>query len=392
MRLAAILALALPTSAFAQTSLTSADGYVYDLQTQDFGDMVNGTADSYDSWGELCLKTTLGFTSTCGTADVYRASGTPTITGGGRIATMRQWTHADSGVVVQREFFVPDSTHTSITGTGWVRMRERLYNPASDPITIMVRFGSVDSVGDLGSDSSTQVTGTSTGAPDLGAPMTWATTDDATLAGGDPSLVHVFSDVDAPFPVTRTFRNPPWAGVDAIGVEWEVTIPPDTEVSILHWESQQPDSTTAIALAQDLMTPAADDFFGMTPQDISLVANWSFGGGFGGPYSSFLGECPGEMDIAIGGITPGGRFALIRAPRGGRETIPAGPCAGTEIGLFQPDVLGIFRADQDGKRNWEAVRIGTQTCQDQFGGGFVQVIDLISCDVGRPFFVPFTAP
>jgi hypothetical protein len=51
------------------------------------------------------------------------------------------------------------------------------------------------------------------------------------------------------------------------------------------------------------------------------------------PVVDMAGTCPGPVTFTISGLTPGAPYYLARARDAGVATIPAGPCAGTEIRL-----------------------------------------------------------
>ena len=51
------------------------------------------------------------------------------------------------------------------------------------------------------------------------------------------------------------------------------------------------------------------------------------------PTLTIIGDCPGDHELIIEGLTPHGRFALIRGTAAGASSIPAGPCAGAPLPL-----------------------------------------------------------
>ncbi len=60
------------------------------------------------------------------------------------------------------------------------------------------------------------------------------------------------------------------------------------------------------------------------------------------------GSCPGEMIVTVASASPGGSVALLLGQAGGRQTIPVGPCAGTEVELGAPQIGAWVIADTDG--------------------------------------------
>jgi len=98
-----------------------------------------------------------------------------------------------------------------------------LANPTGNAITVPVRWG-----GNLGSDSSTFIKGTSSGDTILNASDDWVITDDAVAPEfGDPTLTHYFIP-NAPG-VTRT--NASLSG-DNLYVDYTVTIPAFSTISL----------------------------------------------------------------------------------------------------------------------------------------------------------------
>lgn len=92
---------------------------------------------------------------------------------------------------------------------------------------------------------------------------------------------------------------------------------------------------------------------------------------------SIAGTCgAGPMDFDLAGLTPSGRFAVISADTLGSATVPAGPCAGTPLGLSASGLaLRLLRtADASG----EAMLMPTippAVC----GNAYAQVLDLTTC-------------
>ena len=85
------------------------------------------------------------------------------------------------------------------------------------------------------------------------------------------------------------------------------------------------------------------------------------------------GVCPGEIALSLSGALPNAEIVLVGSPDAGGTLVPQGPCAGTEIGLDSPSLLGRFTADES----------GALTLSRSLAGGacelLVQALDEASC-------------
>jgi hypothetical protein len=91
------------------------------------------------------------------------------------------------------------------------------------------------------------------------------------------------------------------------------------------------------------------------------------------------GACPGPMFVEMGGMSPGGPVALVTASGEGEVAIPAGPCAGTGLGLTADGLglRGIFWADPIGGLSL-TTGIGAAAC-----GKAIQAVDVATCTVSH---------
>ncbi|MFG0329347.1 MAG: hypothetical protein ACF8PN_05545 [Phycisphaerales bacterium] len=97
--------------------------------------------------------------------------------------------------------------------------------------------------------------------------------------------------------------------------------------------------------------------------------------GGGGVSLTVNGTCPGQLSADVTGATPNGNVALIYARNTGSVTIPSGVCAGTQLGLDNSAMLvDTARADANGEVTFSG-NAPSGAC-----GGYVQALDLSSCD------------
>ena len=101
-----------------------------------------------------------------------------------------------------------------------------------------------------------------------------------------------------------------------------------------------------------------------------------------GPLLSVTGVCPGEITIGLTGATPDSGLGLIAAFAEGSSSVPAGPCAGTLLGLENPIPLTVVITDGSGSLSIP-LTVGDGAC-----GRFLQALDTATCAVSNVAAVP----
>lgn len=104
------------------------------------------------------------------------------------------------------------------------------------------------------------------------------------------------------------------------------------------------------------------------------------------------GHCPGDEIVTVAGASPGGLLELYASPSKGAGTVPSGACAGTELDLEDPRLVGVGAADGDGSFSL------TVPAPEAVCGVLLQTVDLATCETGgvahletgRPGAVPRT--
>ena len=304
------IAIFIAAPASARVDLTDPEGFLWDIQDDDYGEIGNGTTDAYDNWPQMCvtLDQALPSTSNCTAAETYNAGG---VAGTLELAGRQVATKVESinGLNVQRKIFVPD------TGLlGFCRYMEVLQNPTASTISVKLRIGSVDGTyADLGSDGGTTVTSTSDGSGILGPGLTFFTTDDASDGAGDPSMAHVMGSAGAFVPVSDVRQNVGGQGTD--GFYWEyanVSIPSGATVVLLHFQSQQQDRAGSQAISEDLQDPLSipEALFGVTSEELGGIVNFPLGPDSDGDGSPDSVDCepndptihPGAVEVVGDGV------------------------------------------------------------------------------------------
>lgn len=228
--------------------LRSAGGQRFDIQEGYGGELSDGTSDSYDGCYYLSIN-----------GIQYRVGGgAATIDG----RTVRMPTVTVTGSLdVSRTAYVPE------TGGDFVRYYDTITNTGDAAAVVAVRYH-----GNLGSDGSTTVWGSSSGDTTVSPADYWYGTDD-TDGSGDPSLAHVFHGEGGSIsPATQTLTG------DNLSTEFEVAVGPGETVAFLAFAFQGANQAAVRAQVEELMFDVASATDDMDGGDLSLVVNFGLGG------------------------------------------------------------------------------------------------------------------
>jgi phage baseplate assembly protein gpV len=191
-----------------------------------------------------------------------------------------------SGLKVQRKIYVPPS------GAG-ARLLDIVANPTSAPITTSVVVGDLTTrdIGDLGSDSFTNVRATSSGDASLTADDDWGVSTDAATSGGDAAFGYVWNGGGSQRAALAQIGGPALddpattLGQEQLGWGWaSVTIAPGEAAAFTSWLVQKVTASGSFADqwplaeqgAQALRSaPLASVFAGMDAAEIKAVRNWA---------------------------------------------------------------------------------------------------------------------
>lgn len=157
---------------------------------------------------------------------------------------------------VSRQVYVPAEGD-------WARYYDLIINN-----TRRVQTAEIEIYGNLGSDNSTQLMGTSDGDSSIETSDTWFATDDFADGGGDPSLAHVFRRTRGKLRPTKVTLER-----DSISISYRVKIPPRGKKAIVLFAVQTKSSTEARNLAAELVKFGTKAKARLDPQDIRLIAN-----------------------------------------------------------------------------------------------------------------------
>ena len=100
------------------------------------------------------------------------------------------------------------------------------------------------------------------------------------------------------------------------------------------------------------------------------------------PQLSIAGHCPGRVSLSLTNATPDGLVAFGWGTTEGPITLPPGPCAGTDIGLADPNPLIVLTADLTGGISLDRT-VGRNDCRL-----FVQALDVATCGPSNVASVP----
>lgn len=100
------------------------------------------------------------------------------------------------------------------------------------------------------------------------------------------------------------------------------------------------------------------------------------------PQLALVGACPGSVSLSLTNATPDGLVVFGWGTTEGSVTLSPGSCAGTELGLAAPDLLGTLRADNSAAIAHDE-DLGGDDC-----GLFVQALDLTTCQPSNVACLP----
>ncbi|MHC4742810.1 MAG: S8 family serine peptidase [Planctomycetota bacterium] len=206
-----------PCHGSGREDLYDPDGYLYDITTGSGTNIGTGTDDAYDSAYLLRIN---GVTYNTGH---LLLSGRNIICG----------VEVLSGLQVKRKIYVPATKDGTLGNFG--RWYDSLYNPSSSPIVVSVEYSS-----NLGSDSSTVVTGTSDGDTSIETSDQWVATDDSWDGTEDPSLAHIMHLEDAIEPVDSAVLSGGGYGNDRLIWRYDnVVVNPGQTIAFLTFAVQE---------------------------------------------------------------------------------------------------------------------------------------------------------
>jgi len=169
-----------------------------------------------------------------------------------------------SGLDVTRKIFVP-------TDDSFARFLEILENPTGSAIAVEVFLDT-----NLGSDDSTDMVATSSGDLIFNTLDDWIITDDDDNGGDDPTMVHAMSCPGATLNPSILFAEalPGANGDDSIEYTYNVNVPANGRVIIMHFASQNQNQAVAAASALHLVNLQGSTLSGMSSGELADVVNY----------------------------------------------------------------------------------------------------------------------
>lgn len=261
-------------------TLADAEGTDWEIQT-------DGRVETGFLLSGLVLSTQSATTG----LELFPAFGTAVLEQGGRELRLGPATLAQ--LEVRRKVFVPEND-------GFVRYLEIFDNP-----TLVTRVVDVRLVSILGSGVSTQVVATSSGDQVVGFSDRWVVTDDTSLAGGTPAVVHTFGGPGAALePFSAMLAG------DDLELVYRLSVPPGKRVMLLHFAARHPDRATARDLAQRLEALEGSAAVGLSASEALAIVNFavapdSDGDGLTDAREEVLGTDPTSSDSDNDGFPDG---------------------------------------------------------------------------------------
>lgn len=221
-------------------NLNDTNGFLWDIRED--GRMSNGTSDAYDGGMRLRIDAQ-GFPNFDEASELQ----------GGRevelgIATM-------SDLLVSRRIYVPSDQ-------AFARYLEILRNPTDTDIDIELEI-----LTNLGSDGGTVIVSTSDGDATIEAGDSYVVTDDAGDGSGDPSLAHVVGRAPGLLPTIS-------APIGNINYSYNITVPANDRMIVMHFDSQNANRAAAIASAQSLVLLTDGALEGLSTEELDDIINF----------------------------------------------------------------------------------------------------------------------
>jgi hypothetical protein len=223
--------------------LRTGNGFLFDVMVESSMGMSNGLIDAYD--GCYMLRVSKA---------EFRATSFTVLFGGRGVQSPRH--DVTSDIQVSRQVYVPRAGD-------WARYYDLIINDSKRPQTIDVEL-----YGNLGSDSSTKLVGTSDNDMVIEPSDHWLATDDHSDGSGDPSLAHVYRRAQGKLlPVAVTLER------DNISVQYKIKLPPRGQAALVFFAVQTKTGAEATNLARELTKfgPAAKAH--LSAPDIRLIRN-----------------------------------------------------------------------------------------------------------------------
>ena len=251
-----------------------------------------------------------------------------------------------SGLMVERQIY-------AATEGQFARYVERFANPTAAPIAVTVTIAS-----NLGSDGATVIIEESSGDGAIDADDDWFVTDDANVEAGDPTLLHIVSDADAPVQPSLIDYDPGF-----VDVEYEITVQPGEEVLLMHFSAQH-DTRDEVPANRDVILELGEDVLRGIELDDQIrvvnlvVATDSDGDRLADAQEIALGTDPANPDTDGDGLLDGFEVTYGFDPLvGGEEALDgdgdgldnlAEQAAGTRPDVSDTDGDGIDDGDEIG--------------------------------------------
>jgi hypothetical protein len=234
------------------TTDVSLTAYVYDALGFEWdimgnGGISDGTSDAYDGGHQISVDGEVFPWFSYGVAD-------------GREITIGPATLGS--VEVTRQVYVPQDA-------AFARYIDLYENTTAAAVTITISMKT-----NLGSNGSTTVLATSSGDTVVSAGDHWFVTDDSTdgYGGYDPVVVHVISGVDGAVAATTAAVGDPYS--DNVTYDYELTLEPFEQATMLQFAVQRYAPEDAIAAAEELSALLGSATDGMTDDEIALLRNF----------------------------------------------------------------------------------------------------------------------
>ncbi|MFT5526780.1 MAG: hypothetical protein ACI9HK_004760, partial [Pirellulaceae bacterium] len=163
----------------------------------------------------------------------------------------------EGAVQVTRKVFIP-------VDQSYARFLEIVSNPGTTAASYTVAIST-----NLGSGSSTNIAGTSSGDTAFSLADDWIVTDDSNENGGDPVILHVIDGAGGIEPNTAIFNSN-----GAINYSYVLNLAPGETQIVMHFGAQNASYAAALQKGTDLAGVDLNALAGMTISELNAVVNF----------------------------------------------------------------------------------------------------------------------
>ena len=307
---------------YAEVTLTASNNISYTFNDQSGGQLI--TPNEIEDWPRLCIRLNCagGECASCDTDDIYDVRNqASTLELSGRQRLMA--TQSIHNLNINRRVFVPNSGQQD--ADGFIRFFDTLENPTLSPITVSVRYGTIENgLGHVGHAGS-QIWRTSTYDANLSVADRWLVIDDQEPNGGDLNVALLLYGSGGVEP-SRVRYNQEAGHPQALYWDYDsITIPARSSVALISLIIMEEHRVDALDEVRNLLRlRPVDATFGLSNEQLDHIIN---------------------ADLDPRNASP---LADLNGPYNGVEGSPLQISATSSFDLEEGDLIYLWDFDNDG--------------------------------------------